>query len=360
VSLLRDGDVAYPAMLAAIRSARKSIALASYIFRDDTAGRSFIEALSSARSRGVEVRVLLDGIGSGYIFSGAARRLRIEGVTIRRFLHDMLPWRMPLLNMRNHKKLLIVDGSIGFTGGLNIGAENVLALNPADPVQDVHFRVEGPAVEQLMATFGVDWAFTTGETLSGSNWYPVIAPAGTALARGISEGPDEDLDKLEIVLLTAIGEARSQVRIVTPYFLPNDRLISALILAALRGVEVEIVLPEDSNISVVDWAERGHLGDLILPGCRVFVVPGSFDHAKLMTVDGLWCLIGSANWDERSLRLNFEFNVEIYHEVVTEEINKLIDAKIACARLLGSEELEARSIWVKLRDASARLLLPYL
>jgi cardiolipin synthase len=360
ISLLRGGDQAYPSMLTAIEGARKSIALGSYIFRADRVGSSFIEALASARSRGVEIRVLLDGIGSGYFFSSVSRKLQIKGVPVSRFLHDWLPWRMPLLNMRNHKKLLIIDGSIGFTGGLNIGAENVMALAPAAPVNDVHFRVEGPAVQQLMAAFCEDWKFTTGETLAGNTWYPSIQSTGSAFARGISEGPDEDLDKLEIILLAALSEARSRVRIVTPYFLPDVRLLSALALTAMRGVEVEIVVPEHSNKPVVDWAERAHLSDLIPSGCKLYVVSGPFDHAKLMTVDGLWCLVGSANWDERSLRLNFEFNLEIYHEILTAEVDRLIDGKIAQARRLSIEELDVRALWVKLRDAASRLLLPYL
>ena len=360
ILLLRDGDEAYPSMLSAIQDARKSIALASYIFRDDPVGNSFIDALATARARGVEIRVLLDGIGSGYIFSSAARKLRAKAIPVGRFLHDWLPWRMPLLNLRNHKKLLIIDGAIGFTGGINIGAENVVALRPATPVHDVQFRVEGPAVEQLMTAFCVDWQFTTGETLIGNAWYPVIPPAGTAFARGISEGPDEDLDKLEIILLTAINQARTIIRIVTPYFLPDERLLSALALAALRGVDVELILPQRSNKLVVDWAERAHLGGLLETGCRLFFDPQAFDHAKLMTVDGQWSLVGSANWDERSLRLNFEFNLEIYHEGLTADIDRLINLKIARAEQMSSGKLAARPISVRLRDAAARLLMPYL
>lgn len=303
VSLLRGGDEAYPAMLAAIRSARKSIALASYIFRADHIGCSFTDALAKAREQGVHVRVLIDGIGGGYIYSATTRALRARGISCARFLHDWVPWRMPLINMRNHKKLLIIDGAIGFTGGLNIGAENVLALHSATPVEDVHFRVEGPVIEQLMAAFSQDWEFTTREILDGEIWYPTNATAGTAFARGISEGPDQDLDKLETIILTALGEARSQVRVVTPYFLPDQRLLSALRLASLRGVEVDIVLPEHSNKAAVDWAAHAHLSDLMDAGVRVRLTPAPFDHAKLMTIDGLWGLIGSANWDERSLRL---------------------------------------------------------
>jgi cardiolipin synthase len=267
---------------------------------------------------------------------------------------------MPLLNLRNHKKILVIDGSLGFTGGLNIGAENVVAVRGKTGVRDVHFRVAGPVVAHLMSAFAADWQFATGEPLTGACWHPEIASAGSAVARGISEGPDEDMDKLETILLSALAEARSHVRIVTPYFLPDIRLLSALAMAALRGVDVALVLPEHSNRAFVDWAARAHMSDIIKPGCRVFAEAGPFDHAKLLTVDGVWSVIGSANWDERSLRLNFEFNLEIYDGAVTAQLDALIDQKIARAHQITLKDLDGRPLWRKLRDASARLFLPYL
>lgn len=360
VSILRSGDEAYPEMLAAIRGARRSIALASYIFRVDSAGRSFIDALVEALSRGVEIRVLVDGVGSGYFFSPIVRRLTREGIPVARFLHHWMPWRMPFLNLRNHKKILVVDGATGFTGGLNIGAENVLALGPANPVNDVHFRIEGPVVSQLMLTFAEDWDFTTGELLDGDVWWPDLAPVGPMSARGIGSGPDEDIDKLEAVLATAAAAARRRLRIVTPYFLPDQHLMSTIASAALGGVEVDIVLPEHSDQLVLDWATRAHLTYFAGSGVRLHLEPAPFDHAKLMTVDGCWCLVGSANWDIRSTRLNFEFNLECYGEAMAREIDSMIDNKIARTRPVSPAELAARPLPLRLRDAGARLLLPYL
>lgn len=360
VALYRDGDEAYPAMLAAIAGARRSIALASYIFRDDLVGGAFIRALGDAHARGVEIRVLLDGVGSGYLASSAARALRREGIAVARFMHHWAPWRMPFLNMRNHKKLLIVDGAVGFTGGLNLGAENVLRLRPSHPVEDVQFRIEGPVVALLMLSFDEDWDFTTGEALDGPAWWPPLAAAGPVCARGLSSGPDEDLGKLASLLATAAGAAKRRLRIVTPYFLPDQTLMSAIALAALRGVAVEIVLPERSNHVLLDWATRAHLGFFAGPGMTVHLTGAPFDHSKLTTVDGAWCALGSANWDVRSLRLNFEFMLECYDPGMTDEIDGLIDAKIARARRLAPAELAARPLPARLRDAAARLLLPYL
>src|SRR5471032_3319680 len=177
--ILRNGDEAYPAMLAEIEAAEKSIGLCSYIFRADSAGQPFIDALIRAHERGVQVRVLIDGIGGGYLWSGTYVRLKRAGVPVDRFLHSYWPWRTPFLNLRNHRKLLVIDGKVAFVGGINIGDENVLASNPAHPVRDVHFRLEGPVVEQLVESFADDWLFEGGETLSDERWFPPLAPTGT-------------------------------------------------------------------------------------------------------------------------------------------------------------------------------------
>jgi len=358
VSLLRGGDEAYAAMLEAIGKARRSVALASYIFRSDRVGDAFIAALRAAHGRGVEVRVLVDGVGSGYPFSAAARKLELSSVPVARFMFHWLPWRMPFLNMRSHKKLLVIDGMTGFAGGLNIGAENTGQAPAAERVEDVQFRIGGPVVAQLMLTFAEDWNFTTGELLQGDAWWPEIAPGGSTLARGISSGPDEDIRKLESILATAVAAARQRIRIVTPYFLPDQRLSSAIELAALRGVAIEIVLPERTDHPLLDWAMQAHLDYFALPGVDIYRTPVPFDHSKLATVDGLWCALGSANWDVRSLRLNFEFMLECYDAETASEVDRLIDAKIARARRLSP--LDERALPLRLRDAAARLLLPYL
>jgi cardiolipin synthase len=358
ISILRNGDEGYPAMLAAIDAAHASVALASYIFRDDAAGRPFIEALQRARRRGAEVRVLIDGVGGGYFHSGAHRELARAGVRAARFMHSPLPWRMPFLNLRCHKKILVLDGRLAFTGGLNIGAENLLRAAPRHPVSDTHFRIEGPVVGQILEVFAEDWFYTTGELLQGEPWAPDLTPAGASTARIVTSGPDQDLEKIEFLILEAIGCARRAVRIMTPYFLPDERLITALALAALRGVEVDLLIPLHSNHPAVDWASRAALGPLLDAGCRVFLHPPPFNHSKLMTVDGAWALVGSANWDMRSFRLNFEIDVEIYDATVVAAVDALIDHRHATP--LTAALLRHRSLPGVLRDSAARLMLPYL
>lgn len=356
VDLLRNGDNTYPAMLAAIDAAERSVGLASYIFRDDEAGLPFIEALIRAQRRGVQVRVLIDGIGGGYFWSGTYERLREAGVPVDRFLHSYVLWKTPFLNLRNHRKLLVIDGRVAFTGGINIGRENVLALQPPHPVRDTHFRLEGPVVEQLTEAFADDWLYETGEKLLDDAWFPRLKPCGDAIARVIPSGPDEDIEQIEFAMLHAISCARRSVKVVTPYFLPPDVLTMALGLAAMRGVTVDIMLPERSNHVVLDWARWLPLRGLLEAGCNVVLLPPPFDHSKLMTIDDAWSLIGSANWDTRSFRLNFELNVEVQDEAFA----RILMEAVPKGRPLTKAEMDSDPLPLRLRNNAARLLQPYL
>jgi len=358
VQIYRDGDEAYPAMLAAIAAAKRSVGLSSYIFQDDAWGGRFIDALAAAQGRGIAVRVLIDGIGGGWLLSPAYHRLRRRGVPAARFLHSPLPWRMPFLNLRSHKKILVLDGSVGFTGGMNIADANVMAARPKAPVQDTHFRIEGPVVGQLAEAFAQDWAFATDEDLGSEAWFPDVTPRGAAPSRVIDSGPDEDLEKIEFALLQAVACARESIAVMTPYFLPDERLTTALALASMRGVTVDIVIPETSDHIFVDWATRANIGPLLKDGVRIWRCPPPFRHSKVTVVDGEWCLVGSCNWDIRSFRLNFELCLEIYDRGLAEALTALMQSSRGPA--LTEAELDARAVPGRLRDAAVRLMLPYL
>lgn len=358
IARYRNGDEAYPAMLAAIGAARRSVALSSYIFRDDRTGQAFCAALKAAQDRGAEVRVIVDGIGSGYFFPAAWRRLHRLGVPAGLFMHSVLPWRMPFLNLRTHKKLLILDGQVAFTGGVNISDDNRVAEGPDFPIRDTHFRIEGPVVEHLTQAFIADWQFVSGEELEGEAWLPPLAPAGEVTARVVTSGPDADIEKIATVVLHAITLAKDSIRLTTPYFLPNDLIVSALCLAATRGVEVDVVIPRKSDHRFVDWATRGHIDPLLKSGVRVWIDEPPFDHSKATVIDGQWCFVGSANWDSRSFRLNFELNVEVYDADLARALEAFISGKRQTRLTLA--DLDARSLPIRLRDAAVRLLLPYL
>jgi cardiolipin synthase len=357
---LINGDEAYPAMLKAIAEAKHTVSFCTYIFDRDHAGIEFARAFGDAKRRGVDVRVLIDAAGTRYSFPTIMHTLRKEQVHYARFLPAFALWRMMSMNMRTHRKILVTDGRLGFTGGLNIRQGHCVRKNPKRAVQDLHFRVEGPVVTQLQEAFADDWLFTTGECLKGEEWFPRLERVGGVLARGVTDGPDEDFEKLRWTLLGALAQARHSIRIVTPYFLPDTALTSALILAAMRGVVVDIVLPSKNNLPFVQWASRAMWWQVLEHGCRIWLTPPPFDHSKLMLVDGCWVLLGSANWDPRSLRLNFEYNVECYDVDLARRMEKIVQSKIRTAREVTLAEVDERSMPGKLRDGVARLATPYL
>ena len=360
IERLVDGDEAYPAMLSAIKSAQRSISFASYIFEATGVGGDFVEALASANARGVEVRVLIDDLGARYAWPRIHRVLRKRGVRVARFLPTFVPRSFTYFNLRNHRKIMVVDGSIGFTGGMNVRQGCVLSASPKRATKDLHFRVEGPVVAQLQEAFAEDWTFSTGETLEGQIWFPELEPVGSTLARGISDGPDDDIDALNWVFLAAVGAARRSIRVVTPYFLPSEVLLRALHLASKRGVEVDVIVPEVGNLPIVRWAMWGHYRLVVREGLRLWLSPPPFDHSKIFVVDGTWSSIGSTNWDPRSLRLNFEFNIECYDQAFGAVLEQHVRRRLEDSRLLTIEELEARNPFFRFRDRTARLLKPYL
>jgi cardiolipin synthase A/B len=357
---LVNGDEAFPAMLEAIQKARQTISFATYIFDHDEIGLAFARALGEATRRGVEVRVLIDAAGTRYSWPPILHVLRVEKVKYARFLPLLGLWRLLSINLRTHRKLLVADGRVGFTGGINIRVGHCLQRHPAHAVQDLHFRVLGPVVIQLQEVFADDWLFTTGESLRGENWFPPLEKAGSVLARSVVDGPDEDFEKLRWTILGALSIARYSVSVVTPYFLPDTAIISALNLAAMRGVVVDILLPAHSNLPFVDWASRAMWWQVLEHGCRIWLTLAPFDHSKLMLVDGSWVLLGSANWDARSLRLNFEYNLECYDQELATRLAQVIETKRKGATLVTLAEMDRRALPSRVRDGVARLLTPYL
>jgi cardiolipin synthase A/B len=360
VELLTGGARAYPAMLAAIDRAERSVTLCTYIFDAGEVGDAFVDALARARARGVMVRVLVDAVGVNYRWPPVHRRLRRVGVTTELFLPRLTPGWLPFVNLRNHRKILVVDGKVGFTGGMNLRDDFIPGPSRPAPFMDLQCRITGPAVAHLQLAFAEDWLFTSGEPLDGPAFFPPLASAGPVLARGVPDGPDEDFETIRWLLLGAIAVARERVRIVTPYFLPDQPLLTALNVAAMRGVSVEVVVPRRSNLPLVEWAQTAQLWQVLDRGCRVWTTPAPFDHTKAMTVDGAWALLGSANWDPRSLRLNFELDVEAYGADLAARVDALVDARLGTATEITLEDVDRRPLWLRLRDGTARLFSPYL
>ncbi len=355
VRALENGESAYPAMLHAIEQAHSFVYLSSYIFSNDHIGHSFVSALAAAMRRGVEVRVLVDAIGEWYSLPRIKREMARAGIPYRRFLPPR--WFPPFgyVNLRSHRKLLVADGRVAFTGGMNIGERHVMDRFGRRHADDVHFELRGPVVEDLVGVFIDDWQFAANELLEPE--LPKLDRVGDCWCRVVPDGPNEDLDKLASVLQGAIANAEHSVSIMTPYFLPERDLLVGLQTAAMRGVDVRVVIPERSNLPYVDWATRHVLSELTRKGVRVFTRQ-PFSHAKLFSADDRYALIGTANLDPRSLRLNFELGVEVFDEEFAAGVGRLIrsddDPEIDTA------ELQARSLPRRLRDATFALFTPYL
>lgn len=355
---LIGGEEAYPAMLVAIRRAQETINLSSYIFDADGIGAEFVGHLIEAAGRGVEVRVIIDALGEKY--SRRSPRVAFRDTSVR--LVRYLPLRHgAYINLRNHRKLLIVDGQEAFTGGMNIRSRHLNASEFAiDSIHDVHFSVKGPVVADLQGTFLGDWYFVTGEKLHNHCFFPAIEPHGNALVCCVADGPDREFRKIEQIIKGALSCAKSKVYIMTPYFIPDREMISSLVTAALRGVDVRIILPGRSNLPFVDWACSAMLRELQLSGIRLFYQPPPFVHTKLLLVDNAWSFVGSANLDTRSLRLNFELNLSIFDTELSSTISRHFDRAIANSHEITLQELEQCSLPIKLRNNIVRLFSPYL
>ncbi len=356
---LINGEQAYPPMLRAIDSASNTIYLSTYILDAGDTGDAFVQALSTAARRGLQVCVLVDGFGDYYSLPRASRRLKRVGVQVRRFLPPRLFPPSLSINMRNHHKLLIVDNRLGFTGGMNIGDRHLVDdPNNRRPTRDLHFCLEGPVVSQLSAEFLRTWALAGGQP--PKHELPPPQPAGDLWCRTITDGPDEDLDRLTMLLIAALAQARRSARIMTPYFLPTRELIGALQAAALRGIEVDVILPERNNLPYVHYATRNMLWEVLIRGIRVWYQPPPFNHGKLLIIDDEYCQIGSANWDPRSLRLNFELQVEIYGQQFAADIIDHFDRVRDSSRPVSLAEVDGRSLPARFRDACCWLFSPYL
>ncbi len=357
VELLHDGSAVFPAMLETIREARHRLYFSTYILDTGPAGREFADELAAATRRGVDVRVLIDGVGELYSWPRARRMLEREGVRCARFLPPQLWPPSFSINLRNHRKILVADGQAALTGGVNI-RERYLTLPGEDAprIRDMHFRFRGPVATQIEAVFRRDWQFVTGEIAS----LDVVdfERSGEAVCRAVAEGPDTD--RLTELLVGAIGNASRRISIMTPYFLPPREMIAPLQAAALQGVDVSVILPAENNLPYVHRATRHMLWELVRRGINIYYQPPPFVHSKIFYVDDDYAQIGSANLDPRSLRLNFELNVEIYDHTLVAQLHDHFARVRDRSRQVTLEELDGRRLVTKLIDGAAWLFAPYL
>lgn len=362
VEPLYNGEQAYPRMLEAIRNATSSVWLTTYIFENDAMGQAFVDELDRAHARGVDVRILIDGIGHFSHGRGVGSLLRRLKLPFRFYNPPRLIPPQLYINLRNHRKLLLCDRRVVFTGGMNLSARHCLDLNVhsrRERVQDIHFRCMGPVVTHFEELFLRDWAWAGAEAIEEP---PPLAhdTPGSSLCRMIPDGPDHDLNKLEIVITGVIASAERRVLVVTPYFIPPDSVMTALVTAAVRGVDVTVVVPAVTDHPLLQRAMLRCLRWPLRNGVRVVAQPGPFAHTKLVMIDEHYALIGSANIDSRSLRLNMELGLEVLDASLVAALDEHLREPVANARPYTLRMLDRRPFVQRVLDSAVWLFSPYL
>jgi cardiolipin synthase len=354
VRVLLGAEATYAAQLEAIDGARDHVHLESYIFQPDAVGLRFRDALLRALGRGVRVRVLLDGFGSRFAkASGFFKPLVKAGGRVAKFFPLDPIRRAWSTNLRNHRKLLIVDGEVGFVGGINIG-ETFL------PWSDVHLRIDGPAVAHMQRLFCEDWYFATRYDPVSSAFFPEIAERGRAVVQVVGSGPDASIEAIHRLYFAAIASARERVWITTPYFVPDRAILVALQTAAQRGVDVRLVLPRESNHRVTFHAGRSFYEELLAAGVHIHeFLPGML-HAKAMVVDGRFATVGSANFDVRSFRLNFELVAVLYDAPSVARLEAIFQDDLAQTEEVDHERWQERGWGLRVLEGVGRLFAPML
>lgn len=356
VKELVNGDEIFPAMLAAIRGARESVTFETYIYWSGEIGREFAEALAERARAGVRVHVLLDWVGSNKLDDQALGLMRDGGVEIEKY-HPLRWYNLGRVNNRTHRKLLVIDGRIGFTGGVGIADKwRGQARNPGE-WRDSHFRMEGPAIAHMQAAFLDNWMKARGEVLHGDAFFPPIEPHGEHRAQVFRSSSTEGSESVRLMYLLSIASATKSILISNSYFVPDDLSIETLVAARKRGVAVEVIVPgEHIDTAVTRRASRARWGRLLEAGAVFHEFQPTMYHCKVVIVDGLWVSVGSTNFDSRSFRLNDEANLNVYDEAFAARQTEIFNADKARSRQITLEEWEKRPLREKFIERAAALL----
>jgi cardiolipin synthase len=355
IRTLRNGDAIFGAMLEAIRRAQASVTFEQFIFRDEI-GLEFCNALGDAAKRGVEVRVLLDWVGAKEIDAGALDCLRDSGAQVELY-HEPALRHLGRLNNRTHRKLMVVDGRIGYTGGACVGRE--WTGNAQDPQhwRDTHYEVEGPVVAQMQSAFVDNWIKTSGTVLHGDRYFPKLERAGDAEAQMLLSSPAGGANSMHLMILLALTAAQRSIDIENSYFVPDELAMEALIAARRRGVRVRIVTPNHhTDAKLGRWATHGLYQPLLDAGVEIHEYQPTMIHCKVLVVDGHWATVGSANFDNRSFRLNDEANLNVFDRGFAAEQVAMIEADLAKSTRISPSRWRTRSFGQRLYERTALLL----
>jgi cardiolipin synthase len=356
ITSLVNGAQIYPAMLNAIRTAQTNITFETFVFRD-AMGATFVAELAAAARRGVQVHMLLDWLGSRTMDSGLLAAARTAGCDLHLY-HPPSWYHLGRLNNRTHRKLLVIDGKLGFTGGVGMGVEWDEGLSGVPPWRETHFKAEGPVVAQMQAVFVDNWIKTTGRVLHGAEYFPKLAAtAGDMDAQMFGSSPVGGSESMHLMVLLALSAAKTSIDIENAYFVPDKLTVESLCSAAHRGVRVRIVVPGHyTDARIGRWAAHGLYGKLLEAGIQIYEYQPTMMHCKVMVIDGRWCSMGSANFDDRSFRLNDEANLNVFSEELARNQTALIDADIAQSRRMVLKRWRNRKFGRRVNEQLALLL----
>jgi cardiolipin synthase len=353
---LVNGGRIFPDMLEAIRGARHTITFEMYIYWSGAVGEQFTEALIERAQAGVKVHVLIDALGSQKIERGAIERMKSGGVRVE--LYNPMRWNtLARMNNRTHRKIMVVDGRIGYTGGVGIGDQWSGDAQDPGHWRDTHFRLEGPAVAQMQAAFMENWIEVTGEVLHGADYFPELRPVGGELAQFFVSSPGGGGESAQLLYLMSIAAAGRSIQLSAAYFVPDDNEVRQLVEARRRGVRVQIIVPGPiTDSGPVRRASRSTWGALLRAGVEIYEYQPTFYHVKVMTVDGLWVTVGSTNFDSRSFSTNDEANLNVYDQDFAQAQERIFAADLARSRRVTLEQWQRRPLAEKLLEHAMGLL----
>jgi cardiolipin synthase len=360
VTALMNGDEIFPAMLEAIRGAKKTVLFETFIYWSGEIGDEFAKALSERARAGVEVRVLLDWVGSIKVDRNLRQQMKDAGVEVHRF-HPLRWYNLGRINNRTHRKLLIVDGCVGFTGGVGIATPWTGHAQDKDHWRDCHFRVEGPVVAQMQSVMLANWGKTTGYILHGPDYFPELREAGSQQAQMFHSSPSGGSESMQLMYLIAITAAVKTIDIASAYFVPDEMSRVALVAARKRGVRVRIITPgKQTDQQTVRYASRALWGDLLAAGVEIHVYQPTMYHCKMILVDGLLSSVGSTNFDPRSFHLNDEANLNVYDTAFTRHLTDVFEQDLQRCKQVTLQDWETRPALEKARERTAALMAPFL
>jgi cardiolipin synthase len=359
IEVLIDGDQTFPAMMNSIRNAKKFIHMQFYRLDFDDLGREFISILMDKAESGIEVRIIFDDVGSWSFPKSTLKKIKSAGVEIFPFMPVRFPLFTNKINFRNHRKIMVIDGTHGYIGGLNIARKYLFGLKELGKWRDTHLRIYGEAVAALNNIFLIDWFFVSGKALTHLPEYSTVPGSGrSCLVQIASSGPDSDWASIMQVYFAAIATARHSIFISTPYFSPDESILTALKTASLSGVEVRLLIPARADSAIAHWNSLSYITELLDAGVRVFLYQSGFNHSKYMIIDGVFSIVGSANVDMRSFELNFEVTALVYNERFANEMLVVFGNDIKNSEQVVPEEWEGRKRSWRYRESLSRILGP--